>query len=156
MYIYAHEGGAVFSTAGDYHQLMSVITTNLNCVVISVDFRNGPEVKCPTGQQDCVSVIHHILDNSKKYGIDPKRACLAGLSGGGWIVTGAMNLLVKASKSHIIKALFIHSGMLSNEPGRLPDDQHEKYENRTGMPVAVINSIYQLHATDYDNQWEDD
>lgn len=43
-----------------------------------------------------VDSIDHIIDNSTKYGINPKKICLAGLSAGAWIITGAANILGKA------------------------------------------------------------
>jgi acetyl esterase len=49
-YIWAHGGGGVMFTAEDHNGLMAMAAVNLGCVVISVDYRLGPEVKCPTGQ----------------------------------------------------------------------------------------------------------
>ena len=41
-------------SARDWDHTMVVTTVNLDCVVFCVDYRLGPEVKCPTGQQDFV------------------------------------------------------------------------------------------------------
>lgn len=102
--------------------IMAISCNNLNCVIISVDFRNGPEVKCPTGQQDFVDAVIHIMDNPYKFGIDAGRVCMAGISGGGWIVAGAANLMVKSKEISRIKALFIHTGMLSDECSQISED----------------------------------
>ena len=83
---------------------MAVSCVNLGCVVVSVDYRKGPEVKCPIGQQDFVDAVLHIHDNSQIFGINPKKICMAGLSGGGWIVAGAANILEKTSRLGKIKA----------------------------------------------------
>ena len=48
-YVYAHNGGGFACNARLSNGLMAVTTINLNCVVFSVDYRKGPEVKCPTG-----------------------------------------------------------------------------------------------------------
>ena len=96
-YIWARGGGAVVGEPEDMHKIMAFVCVNLGCVVFNVGFRNGPEVKAPTGQQDMVDCVLHILDNASKFGVDPNKACMAGISGGGWIATGAMNLLVKAN-----------------------------------------------------------
>ena len=48
--------------------------------------------------------------------------CMAGISGGGWIAAGAMNLLVKAGQEHKVKALFLHTAMLSHEISKAPED----------------------------------
>ena len=34
---------------------------------------------------------------------------------GGWIVAGAANILAKQDKTDLVKAMFIHTGMLSDE-----------------------------------------
>ena len=101
---------------------MSHTCLNLNCVVFNIDYRKGPEVKCPTGQQDFVDAVTHVLSDPAKYGIDATKASLAGASGGGWIAGGAANLMAKANSLHKIKAIFMHTGMLSNESARVPED----------------------------------
>ena len=53
------------------HNYMLFACHNLGCVVFNVAFRNGPEVKVPTGQQDMVDAFTHIHDNAKEYGVDP-------------------------------------------------------------------------------------
>ena len=74
---------------------MAISCVNLNCAIICVDYRKGPEVKCPTGHNDFVQAVLHILDNPGKFSINPNKVCMAGISGGGWIVAGAANILVK-------------------------------------------------------------
>ena len=130
--------------------LMAITCNNLGCVVVSVDFRNGPEVKCPTGQQDFVDAVMHIITHNCKYGIDPAKVCLAGISGGGWIVAGAANLMVKAGTINKIKALFIHTGMLSDECQRIPEKELEVYERDWGQHARVMTAIYKLHAINYE------
>ena len=77
---------------------------------------------------------------------------MAGISGGGWIITGAANLMAKKNKLSKIRALFIHTGMLSDECGRIPEIQLEPYERDYGQHARVMSSIYKLHATNYDEQ----
>ena len=66
-YIYAHGGAAVMTVASDYDDSLAMVACNLNCVVVNVDFRNGPEVKCPTGQHDYRSVVLYILENASHF-----------------------------------------------------------------------------------------
>lgn len=64
-YVYAHGGGAFAFEAKHFNTIMSVSCINLNCVIISVDFRNGPDVKCPRGQMDFMESINFVIDNPK-------------------------------------------------------------------------------------------
>ena len=155
-YIYAHGGYAVSLSPKEWDHVMVVTAVNLGCVAISVDYRKGPEVKCPTGQRDFVEAVHYVIDNAQKFNVDTSRICLAGCSGGGWIVSGAANLMVKSGDISKIKALFIHTGMLSDETQHLPADQLAPYENDWGQTAAALTSVYKLHATDFDQQQEDD
>lgn len=111
-YFYAHGGGAFSLSADIWAPCMNYTAVKLNCVVFNIDYRKGPEVKAPTGQQDYLDAVNYVLANPAKYGIDPAKNCLAGCSGGGWIIVGAANLLAKANDLGKIKALFIHTGML--------------------------------------------
>ena len=51
--------------------------------------------------------VRYIHKNADKYGVDPEKLAMAGISGGGWITVGAANLMAKADDLHIVKALFI-------------------------------------------------
>lgn len=82
-----------------YDGVLAVVAVNLNATVVNVDFRNGPEVKPPTGANDFRAVLKYMKDNGGKHDINPKKICVAGMSGGGWIVTGAINQIIK-NKEH--------------------------------------------------------
>ena len=86
-----------------------------NCVVFNLDYRLAPEHKCPGGQEDFVDFTEFILANAERFRISPDRVCISGCSGGGWIVLGAANLMVKKGTIGKIRAMFIHTGMVSNE-----------------------------------------
>lgn len=127
-YFYAHGGGAYAMTAKHTEAAMARVAVNLNCVTFNIDYRLGPEVKAPVGQQDFVDVVNYVLANPAKYGIDPAKCCLSGCSGGGWIAVGAANLLAKAGDLAKIKAIFVQTAMLSNSCQNIPQDQWEFYE----------------------------
>ena len=97
-YIYAHYGGAVAYRARDMNSQMAVTAFNLSCVVISVDYRKGPEVKCPMGSQDFCDAFEYIVENPENFGISVSKVVLAGTCGGGWIVAGAANLMVRSGQ----------------------------------------------------------
>lgn len=79
-------------------------------------------------------------------GVDAKKICYAGISGGGWVVAGASNILAKTNTSHMIKACFIHTAMLTDETRGLPENQMEEYEKLMG---PYLSSVYTLLAKNY-------
>lgn len=100
--------------------------------------------------------MNYVLANAGTYGIDPARVGAAGVSGGGWILIGAANLLAKANDLGKIKALFVETGMLSNSTQDIPEDQWEFYEKNYGGNPDHMTACYKLHASDWDNQQNDD
>ena len=48
-YVWAHGGGGYAGTALEHEPLIGKMAVNLNCTVFNVDYRLGPEVKCPKG-----------------------------------------------------------------------------------------------------------
>lgn len=121
-YIYAHGGGAIMLEAKSENPGMVVTALNLQCIVFNVDYRLGPEAKAPKGQCDFAAAVRHISQNATKYGVDKNQMCMAGISGGGWICFGAGNQLAKTGEAHLVKANFVHTGMLSDETAHLPED----------------------------------
>lgn len=69
-YIYGHGGGGVMMTAETENPIQCHVALTLNCVLFNVDYRLGPEVKCPTGQEDFVKAIEHIHENAASFGVD--------------------------------------------------------------------------------------
>jgi acetyl esterase/lipase len=79
-----------------------------------------------------VDVILHVLDNSTKFGIDPKKAVITGCSGGGWIAAGAANLLAKKNELHRIKALFLSNANLSDSTQHMKEEDLKPWDYMYG------------------------
>jgi len=91
--------------------------------------------------------VEHVYENAGTFGVNKEQICASGVSGGGWIVLGACNLLAKADKAHMVKAQFLWTPMISNETAKCTPDQIEKYE----MGVDGMTPMFRLLGTDYDN-----
>jgi acetyl esterase/lipase len=81
--LHLHGGGFV---AG--HPLMSDSTNReiaheIDCCVLSVDYRLAPETPHPGPIEDCYSVLDWLFQNAVPLGIDPWRLALKGDSAGG-------------------------------------------------------------------------
>ena len=149
-YVYAHGGGGIIGSPEESNPVLCATALNLNCVVFNVDYRLGPDVKCPKGMEDFIDGLKAIIADADKYSMDASRVCIAGISGGGWICAGAANILAKADEAKIVKAVFIHTGMLSDETAHIPDEELEKPCEYWMKPY--LTSAYKLHSTDYEAQ----
>lgn len=67
--VYCHGGGGImFNPDIDKAWLCRLAATNL-CIFFSIDYRLGPETKCPGGHQDCVAAVKYFSSNAAKFGI---------------------------------------------------------------------------------------
>jgi acetyl esterase/lipase len=81
--LHIHGGGF---TCG--HPLMSDATNReiahqLDCCVLSVDYRLAPETPHPGPIEDCYSALNWLFTNARSLGVDPSKIALKGDSSGG-------------------------------------------------------------------------
>ncbi|NWS36621.1 AAAD deacetylase, partial [Polioptila caerulea] len=85
--VFFHGGGWCLGDAGMHgYDLMSRRMSNeLNAVVVSVNYRLGPQHVFPVQFEDVYSVTKFFLQSKvlSQYGVDPARVCVAGDSAGG-------------------------------------------------------------------------
>ena len=89
--VYYHGGGWVIADKAVYDGGARALSKLANAVVVSVDYRQGPEHKFPAAHDDAVATYRWALENAASIKGDPKRVALAGESaGGGLAVATAM------------------------------------------------------------------
>ncbi|XP_028818229.1 arylacetamide deacetylase isoform X2 [Denticeps clupeoides] len=85
--IYFHGGGWCLGSTrmGPYDQLARKLVTELNAVVVSVEYRLAPAHHFPVQFEDAYHVVKHFLQNSvlSQYYVDPGRVAVSGDSAGG-------------------------------------------------------------------------
>jgi acetyl esterase/lipase len=81
--VYYHGGGWVIANKDVYDGGARALATMSNAVVISADYRQGPEHKFPAAHDDALAVYEWALKNAGSLKGDPKRIALAGESAGG-------------------------------------------------------------------------
>jgi acetyl esterase/lipase len=89
--VYYHGGGWVIADKNVYDAGARALSKMANAVVVSVDYRQGPEHRFPAAHDDAYAAYRWALQNAASIGGDPKRVALAGESaGGGLAVATAM------------------------------------------------------------------
>ncbi|XP_036393107.1 arylacetamide deacetylase-like isoform X2 [Megalops cyprinoides] len=85
--VYLHGGGWCLGSSrmGPYDLLARQLVSELNAVVISVEYRLAPEHHFPVPFEDVYRVIKHFLQRQvlAKYSVDPGRIAVSGDSAGG-------------------------------------------------------------------------
>ena len=84
--LFFHGGGFVFGTHIRQNDMCNRYCKNVNCVVMSVEYRLAPEFKAPKPVEDCYAALVWAAENAKELNIDPDRIALVGVSAGGTMV----------------------------------------------------------------------
>jgi acetyl esterase len=80
--IFLHGGGWTLSDLDTHDALCRSLTNDVNCVVISVDFRRAPENKFPAAIDDSYTALEWIHNNHNKLGIAKTKIGIGGDSSG--------------------------------------------------------------------------
>lgn len=78
-----HGGGFVGGNVGEVEFLHRPLAAELNCVIVSVEYRLAPETIFPGNIEDCHAGLAWTFANAGELGIDPSRIGLMGESAGG-------------------------------------------------------------------------
>ena len=81
--VYYHGGGWVIATINTYNTSAQALAEKTNAVVISVEYRKGPEFKFPTAHEDAYAAYLWVRENAAMLNINPAKIAVAGESAGG-------------------------------------------------------------------------
>lgn len=81
--VYYHGGGFVLGSSSTYDNSARSLAEQTGAVVISVDYRRGPEAKFPTAHKDAFAAYKWVLANTSFLKIDANRVAVAGEDAGG-------------------------------------------------------------------------
>lgn len=94
-----HGGGFVGGAAGPLEPIHRIMAYDLECVIVSVDYRLAPETPYPGPLEDCYAGLSWLFDHAAEFGIDPARIGVMGESAGGGLAAG-LALLVRDRGEH--------------------------------------------------------
>jgi acetyl esterase/lipase len=83
-----HGGGYLFGSGLEVNARVNRWVEDLDCVVISVDYRLAPEHPYPAPLDDCDAALRWSIDHADELGIDPARVVVGGPSAGGGLAAG--------------------------------------------------------------------
>ena len=91
--VYYHGGGWVIATNDTYAASAQALCEQVGAVVVSVEYRKGPERKFPTAHDDSFAAYQYVLKNAAGMKGDPARVAVVGESAGGNL---ALNMSIMA------------------------------------------------------------
>lgn len=78
-----HGGGMVMGDLDQSDPTCERLVAELDCVVVSVNYRLAPEHPYPAPVDDCYAGLEWVTENAADVGADPSRIAIAGQSAGG-------------------------------------------------------------------------
>ncbi len=92
--LHLHTGGMVMGSPDSVLPLLRQEAAQLDCVIVSVDYRLAPEAVFPAAIEDCYSALCWMAGEAGSLGVDPARIGVAGESAGGGLAA-ALTLLTR-------------------------------------------------------------
>jgi acetyl esterase/lipase len=102
--VYYHGGGWVIANKDVYDGGARALSKLANAVVISVDYRQGPENKFPAAHDDAYATYEWTLRNAASLNGDPRRIAVAGESAGGGLAV-ATAIMARDKKAQMPVAI---------------------------------------------------
>jgi len=81
--VYYHGGGWVIGSRNSHDALCRQISNQGRFLIVSVDYRMGPEAKFPAAVDDSIAAMNWVSENIGQYGGDDKKIAVSGDSAGG-------------------------------------------------------------------------
>jgi len=110
-YLSIHGGGLILGSPEEEQAVAMAFCREVNCVLVSPDYRLAPEHPYPAGMQDCYAVLCHMAKNAEALGIDPEKIGVGGGSAGGNL-SAAMTLMARDKGFPKLCGVFLGSPML--------------------------------------------
>ncbi len=92
--LYLHGGGFISGSAAMLDPLHRSLVAELDCVLVSADYRLAPETPFPGAIEDCYAALAWVHGNCDELGVDPTRIGVMGESAGGGLAA-ALALLAR-------------------------------------------------------------
>ncbi len=104
--VYYHGGGWVIATIDTYNTSAQALAEQADAIVVSVEYRKGPEFKFPTAHNDSYMAYKWAIKNASTFKGDSTHMAVAGESAGGNL---AVTVAMMARDSGIMKPKHIVS-----------------------------------------------
>lgn len=120
-YLHIHGGGYVVGDAEIGMPRNQLYAGDLNCTVVSVDYRLSPEAAFPGPVEDCYAALKWLHANADSLGVDKNRIAIGGESAGGGLAAGLALLTrdrgkIKLCHQQLIYPMIDDRSALSKHP----------------------------------------
>ena len=125
--VWYHQGGGVIGDLDTDHTLCSMLAESCQAVVISVDYRLGPEHPFPADVVDSLAAYQWVVDHADGLGVDPARVAVGGTSQGGKISAAVSQQRRRDGLAAPLAQLLLYPGLDATWEGGSRDTMAEAW-----------------------------
>ena len=125
--VWYHQGGGVIGDLDTDHTLCSMLAESCQAVVISVDYRLGPEHPFPADVVDSLAAYQWVVDHADGLGVDPARVAVGGTSQGGKISAAVAQQRRRDGLAAPLAQLLLYPGLDATWEGGSRDTMAEAW-----------------------------
>jgi len=115
-YLHMHGGGFILGTPEINDASNRSLALELDCVVISVDYRLAPQTRFPGAVEDCYAALGWLVSQAEQLGVDPDRIAIGGESAGAGHAA-SLALRVRDRGEFRLRLQMLDSPMLDDRTG---------------------------------------
>lgn len=124
--LFAHGGGWVIGDRDSHEYVCRKLANDAACVVVSIDYRLGPEHKFPAAIDDSLAAAQWLTKEASSLGVDAKRLAVGGDSAGGNISAVLALMARDGIAPAVLFQLLLYPAVDMNMDapsfGRIPED----------------------------------
>ncbi len=124
--LFAHGGGWVIGDRDSHEYVCRKLANDAACVVVSIDYRLGPEHKFPAAIDDSLAAAQWLTKEALSLGVDAKRLAVGGDSAGGNISAVLALMARDGIAPAVLFQLLLYPAVDMNMDapsfGRIPED----------------------------------
>ncbi|KAF2432485.1 Alpha/beta hydrolase fold-3, partial [Tothia fuscella] len=142
--VFFHGGGWMLGSIAADDLFCRKLASDLNHVVVSVEYRLAPENVFPAAIDDCYSACLWTSENAKSLGIDPSQIYVTGNSAGGHLAAAVALKLADSGKASTIAAQVLRIPLTCHPsvwPGEKPPPKKNMPILEDSTAIAMINAF---------------
>ena len=136
--LWIHGGGYLIGSAEDDRARR--MANELDCTVVSVDYRLAPEHPFPAGLNDCLAAYDWLIDAASLLNVDVSKIAIGGASAGAGLAAGLALKLRDLEKAMPAFQLLLYP-MIDN----LHETRSGQYENHPVWPRATSFNAWEMY-----------
>ncbi len=148
--LYLHGGGWVIGAPETHEDICRILANAAGAVVVSPDYRMGPEHRFPAAVEDCADALRWMVDNAPALDIDPGRIVVGGDSAGGNLAAVIALMARDGSVPPVIGQILIYPVTDQSQTGQSYTDCAEGY----GLTAAGMR-WFRDHYLATPAEWDD-